>query len=36
MGGLVVKQALVTAKNNDGYKNIRAVTTGLCFFVVPH
>lgn len=36
MGGLVVKQALVTAKNNDGYKNIRAATTGLCFFAVPH
>lgn len=36
LGGLVVKQALVTAKNNDGYKNIRAATTGLCFFAVPY
>src|SRR5258708_1015492 len=36
MGGLVVKQALITAKNNDAYKEIRGATYGLVFFAVPH
>jgi len=36
LGGLVVKQALVTAKNNDDYKKIREATVGLVFFAVPH
>jgi len=36
LGCLVVKQALVTAKNNDTYKDIRDATYGLVFFAVPH
>ena len=36
LGGLVVKQALVTAKNNDAYSNVRNATYGLVFFAVPH
>jgi hypothetical protein len=33
---LVVKQALVTAKNNDAFTDIRDATYGLVFFAVPH
>jgi pimeloyl-ACP methyl ester carboxylesterase len=36
LGGLVVKEALVTAKSNDRYKEIRESTRGLVFFGVPH
>lgn len=36
LGGLVVKQALVTAKNNDAYSSVRNATYGLVFFAVPH
>jgi hypothetical protein len=36
MGGLVVKQALVIAKNNDRFAEIREATTSLVFFAVPH
>ena len=36
LGGLVVKQALVTAKNDDTYINLRKATHGLVFFAVPH
>jgi predicted alpha/beta hydrolase family esterase len=36
LGGLVVKQALVIAKNNDKYREIREATRGLVFFAVPH
>ena len=31
-----MKQALVTAKNNDAYSNVRSATYGLVFFAVPH
>jgi protein SERAC1 len=33
---LTVPQALVEAKNNDTYHNIRAATFGLVFFATPH
>ncbi|KAL9132774.1 MAG: hypothetical protein Q9175_006049 [Cornicularia normoerica] len=36
LGGLVVKQALVIAKNNDIYTHLRKATYGLVFFAVPH
>ncbi len=36
LGGLVVKQALVTAKIDDTYNNLRKATYGLVFFAVPH
>ena len=36
LGGLVVKQALVIAKNDDTYSNIRKATNSLVFFAVPH
>jgi triacylglycerol esterase/lipase EstA (alpha/beta hydrolase family) len=36
LGGLVVKQALVIAKNNDSFKEIREATSSLVFFAVPH
>lgn len=32
----MVKQALVTAKNDDTYMNLRKATYGLVFFAVPH
>jgi hypothetical protein len=36
LGGLVVKQALVTAKLNDAYGNLSKCTRGLIFFGTPH
>lgn len=36
LGGLVVKQALVIAKNDNTYINLRKATHGLVFFAVPH
>jgi hypothetical protein len=32
----VVKQALVIAKNDDSFKEIREATSSLVFFAVPH
>ena len=32
----MVKHALVTAKNDDTYSNLRKVTYGVVFFAVPH
>ena len=32
----MVKQARVTAKNNDRYKGVGAATKGLLFFAVPY
>ena len=36
LGGLVVKQALVIAKNDDNYISVRKATHSLVFFAVPH
>lgn len=36
LGGLVIKQALVIAKNDNTYINLRKATYGLVFFAVPH
>ncbi len=36
LGGLVVKQAMVNAKNDESYIDIRKATCGLVFFAVPH
>jgi protein SERAC1 len=36
LGGLVVKEALVIAKYNDSFKEIREATSSLVFFAVPH
>ncbi|KAL8709211.1 MAG: hypothetical protein Q9225_007481, partial [Loekoesia sp. 1 TL-2023] len=36
LGGLVVKQALVAAKNDDTFADLRENTYGLVFFAVPH
>jgi hypothetical protein len=36
LGGLVVKQALVTAKLNDKYADVVSATSGIAFFATPH
>ncbi|RDW58022.1 hypothetical protein BP6252_13433 [Coleophoma cylindrospora] len=36
LGGIVVKQALVTAKLDDTYQAIRLATYGIVFFATPH
>ncbi|KAL9634164.1 MAG: hypothetical protein Q9204_003107 [Flavoplaca sp. TL-2023a] len=36
LGGLLVKQALVAAKNDDSFADLRKNTYGLVFFAVPH
>lgn len=36
MGGLLIKQALINAHNNDHYKPIKDATKGLAFFATPH
>ena len=36
LGGLLVKQALVAAKNDDTFADLRKNTYGLVFFAVPH
>jgi hypothetical protein len=36
MGGLLVKQALINAHNNPKYTPIKAATSGLAFFAIPH
>jgi triacylglycerol esterase/lipase EstA (alpha/beta hydrolase family) len=36
MGGLLIKQALITAHNNPKYTSIKDATTGLAFFATSH
>ncbi|KAK2850704.1 hypothetical protein FQN49_005404 [Arthroderma sp. PD_2] len=36
LGGLLVKQALINAHNNEEYDSIKKATTGLAFFATPH
>ena len=36
MGGLLIKQALINAHNNQKYTAIKDATTGLAFFATPH
>lgn len=36
MGGILIKQALVNAFNNQLYTSIKDATTGLAFFATPH
>jgi triacylglycerol esterase/lipase EstA (alpha/beta hydrolase family) len=36
MGGLLIKQALISAHNNPDYTPIKDATTGLAFFATPH
>lgn len=36
MGGLLIKQALINAHNNEKYTSIKKATTGLAFFATPH
>lgn len=36
MGGLLIKQALINAAQNNKYKSIQAATKGLAFFATPH
>ncbi|KAH7025067.1 uncharacterized protein B0I36DRAFT_332472 [Microdochium trichocladiopsis] len=36
MGGLLIKQALINAQQNQKYTSIKEATTGLAFFATPH
>lgn len=36
MGGLLIKQALINAHNNENYGSIKDATKGLMFFATPH
>ncbi|GFF98651.1 hypothetical protein IFM53868_09897 [Aspergillus udagawae] len=36
LGGILVKQALVNASQNDHYRGIKTATRGLAFFGTPH
>ncbi|KAM0439935.1 hypothetical protein ACHAPT_001034 [Fusarium lateritium] len=36
LGGLLIKQALINAHNNDKYQDIKLATQGLAFFATPH
>ncbi|RMJ16727.1 hypothetical protein CDV36_003631 [Fusarium kuroshium] len=36
LGGLLIKQALINAHNNEKYQDIKLATQGLAFFATPH
>ncbi|KAI0542077.1 hypothetical protein GGR58DRAFT_453892 [Xylaria digitata] len=36
LGGLLIKQALINAFNNEKYEQVRLATKGLAFFATPH
>ncbi|KAL2689915.1 hypothetical protein Neosp_003979 [[Neocosmospora] mangrovei] len=36
LGGLLIKQALINAHNNEKYEDIKLATQGLAFFATPH
>ncbi|CAM1505036.1 Fc.00g106730.m01.CDS01 [Cosmosporella sp. VM-42] len=36
LGGLLIKQALINAHNNEKYQPIKLATQGLAFFATPH
>jgi len=36
LGGLLIKQALINAHNNEQYTHIKDATKGLVFFATPH
>jgi triacylglycerol esterase/lipase EstA (alpha/beta hydrolase family) len=36
LGGLLIKQALINAFNNEKYTQIKLATKGLAFFATPH
>ncbi|GAW21984.1 hypothetical protein ANO14919_115150 [Xylariales sp. No.14919] len=36
LGGLLIKQALINAFNNEKYEKVRLATKGLAFFATPH
>lgn len=36
LGGLLIKQALINAFNNEKYDQVRLATKGLAFFATPH
>ncbi|RSL38692.1 hypothetical protein CEP53_014656 [Fusarium sp. AF-6] len=36
LGGLLIKQALINAHNNEKYEDIKDATQGLAFFATPH
>ncbi|KAI8721955.1 NACHT domain-containing protein [Fusarium sp. LHS14.1] len=36
LGGLLIKQSLINAHNNEKYEDIKDVTQGLAFFATPH
>ncbi|KAI1172154.1 hypothetical protein F4777DRAFT_524116 [Nemania sp. FL0916] len=36
LGGILIKQALINAFNNNKYEQIRLATRGLAFFATPH
>ncbi|CAH0046446.1 unnamed protein product [Clonostachys solani] len=36
MGGLLIKQALINARSDAWYQDIKDATHGLCFFATPH
>lgn len=36
MGGLLIKQALINAKSNARFQDIKDATYGLCFFATPY
>ncbi|KAG5804038.1 hypothetical protein H9Q74_011112 [Fusarium xylarioides] len=36
LGGLLIKQALINAYNNEKYKTVKLATQGLVFFATPH
>jgi pimeloyl-ACP methyl ester carboxylesterase len=36
LGGLLIKQALISAHNNPKYSSIKNATAGLAFFATPH
>lgn len=36
LGGLLIKQALINAHNNEKYEHIKTAAKGLAFFATPH